>query len=351
MNDAAIAHVLRTTADPYPHPDYAVCRTPNDLYDYFAPDPNADRDVPSHLACDTESTPTGAPFCVTFSSYPGTARLIYTRDTELIKILESEICIYGLAKPHEYIHLLFHNYLHDVEYFEQLNLPVDGPFTDTMVRAYNLCLGGGNDEESSGAGKGSLSLKALAHRLCHMSMRSFTDTVYPHSTPYLRSWLELGQSMLTPPPPPSPVCANCGHPQLIHEVRGKQDRNIGPCWHPGCGSCTRFRKAKVVKEPGDKATTLLYRKINLLLNDMKTKPAVDPWDRVKDWYKAAREEDATPGALAALDELVSVFGPHPVPSIEHVPEEELVWYACRDADATLRLYHILKDYQPWVFYD
>jgi hypothetical protein len=40
----------------------------------------------------------------------------------------------------------------------------------------------------------------------------------------------------------------------------------------------------------------------------------------------------------------------PKPSIAHVPENELVHYAVRDADATLRLYLHMRRLKPWLFY-
>ena len=84
--------------------------------------------------------------------------------------------------------------LHDSEVFDALRLPTE-PFLDTMVRAYNLCLGGGGDDEDEGesrAGRGSLSLKVLAYRHCNMHMTSFKDTVYPHSLPHVLTWLKRG---------------------------------------------------------------------------------------------------------------------------------------------------------------
>ena len=81
---------------------------------------------------------------------------------------------------------LFHNYLHDVIPFEQWSIPIT-KFRDTMVMAYNLCLGGGGDDEDteSKAGRGSLSLKVLSYRHLAMTMTSFKDTVTPHSLPYV----------------------------------------------------------------------------------------------------------------------------------------------------------------------
>jgi hypothetical protein len=48
--------------------------------------------------------------------------------------------------------------------------------------------------------------------------------------------------------------------------------------------------------------------------------------------------------------LLDILGPMPLASIEHVPEPELLHYAVRDADATLRMYLYMQHLSPWIFY-
>ena len=67
-------------------------------------------------------------------------------------------------------------------------------------------------------------------------------------------------------------------------------------------------------------------------------PFVDPWKRVKSWHDWDREY------------VNDYVGPWPVASIEHVPEPELLKYACRDADATLRLHLFLEKHHPWLWF-
>ena len=142
--------------DEYPDLDYQVIRYTNDLYDYADHyvnyfQPPVCRGMP--LAEDTESLPDGSPYCLTFSLSPGTSRLIYASEKSLIQ---------------DYVHLtqgtsplhIFHNYLHDIVPFESWGIPVD-KFADTMVMAYNLCLGGGGDDEEGGAGRGSLEFEGI----------------------------------------------------------------------------------------------------------------------------------------------------------------------------------------------
>jgi hypothetical protein len=330
--------------DPYPTPDYQFIRTENDLYDYIYGSTRIPGDY-SPLGEDTESLPGGLgkmgggpPFCLTFSHTPGTGRLIYTKDKNLLhayrKILEELLPLQ-----------LFHNYLHDSDVFDSLSLPTE-PFLDTMVRAYNLCLGGGGDDEDEGesrAGRGSLSLKVLAYRYCQMRMTSFKDTVWPHSLPHVLTWLKLGRGMFAPDSDREPVC-ECGCEGRWHEPRGKTGRQTGACLN--CNQCEKWRavKKKTINTETDKTLNLLHRKLNTLIVNVETgkldsngKPK-DPWKQFLDWPEYDQKT------------LLDTLGPIPLASIEHVPEPLLLDYAVRDADADLRLYLKMQDMQPWIFY-
>ena len=329
--------------------DYQVADTTNDLYSYadkyvnnFQPyDDGSGMPRGMPLGEDTESLPDDSPYCMTFSMSPGTGRLIYARNTSLLADYRNMVT--ELDPLH-----LFHNYLHDVIPFEQWSIPVR-KFRDTMVMAYNLCLGGGGDDEDteSKAGRGSLSLKVLSYRHLAMSMTSFKDTVYPHSMPHVMRWMKEGLMATAPAAPTGPTCENCGHPQESHAPRGKTQRHTGPCiFHDNnlC-SCLKFKKAKTIKAVEDKVLTLLHRKLHTIITnvttgklDSKGKPS-DPWHRYKEWPDHDHEI------------LTDLLGPIPLPSIAHVPEPALLNYAVRDPDATLRLYYYLVGLQPWIYYD
>jgi len=340
MNELALSLAHTLTLDPFPSPDYSIIRTPAELTAYLYSGRDGYRDSLNPrpiIAEDTESLPAPSrePYCLTFSICPGTGRLIYVRDHDLIARYRDWLTVWH---PHQ----LFHNYLHDSVIFKQLSLPVDH-FTDTMVRAYNLCLGGGGDAEDdeSRAGRGLLSLKVLAWRHLHMRMTSFQDTVHPHSIPYALAWLESACSLLTPAPPRK-TCT-CGHYRDTHAPRGKTGKVMGACTQ--CG-CPRYKQGKVAAKPAeDKQAQLLYTKLNRLTDslraqetDPETGQLIDPWKRYKGWHDWDREM------------LEGALGPIPQPSIAYVPEEELCNYAIRDADATLRLYLYMRRLKPWIFY-
>lgn len=333
--------------DPYPEPDYQFIRTENDLIVYMS-DFDADSRFISNgrpLGEDTESLPGGLgkmgggpPFCLTFSHTPGTGRLIYTKDKHLIEAYRR--MLYELLPLQ-----LFHNYLHDSDVFDTLALPTE-PFLDTMVRAYNLCLGGGGDDEDEGesrVGRGSLSLKVLAYRHCHMRMTSFKDTVWPHSVPHVLTWLKKGREVFAPDSDRPPRCELCGCLQRWHEPRGKTGNQTGPCMN--CDVCPKWKKIKVVKQPEDKTLDLLYRKLGTVINNIESGKLdsdgnpTDPWKRFMKWPEYDQQT------------LLDTLGLIPLASIEHVPESELLHYAVRDADADLRLYQFMLNLRPWIFHD
>lgn len=353
MNEAQLQYIRSLTEDPYPNPDYRICITPVELAQYLDSSPAHHFHASRILACDTESLPTEAPYCFTFSHTPGTGRLVYASNIDTLRAFDNYLSI---AKPL----LLFHNYLYDAQVFTQLGLPIY-KFLDTMVRAYVLCLGGGGDEEDTGgsrAGRGFLSLKIMAWRFLHMRMTSFKDTVYPHSMPRLLDWLELGELAFRPDAPV--VHCECGCPRPAHLHRGKSGKLMGRCGRCACPGYKLRAKGKAESKV-QKPLALLHRKVKMLASEMRelldnralaldlddeddaepeggTGKALDPWKRYKGWHDYDREA------------LVGCLGPVPLPSIEYVPEPELLTYACRDADATLRLYLHMRLLRPWLLY-
>lgn len=340
--------------DPYPEPDYRVIRHRDDLSEYMGELP----DGSNVIACDTESVPTkvgsfhgapvvnpyGDPFCVTFSHTPGTGRLIYVEDDPLLTIFRGTVAV---GRPH----LIFHNYLHDVQVFDQLSIPIYD-FTDTMVRAYNLCLGGGGDDEDteSRAGRGSLSLKILAYRHLNVTMTSFRDTVYPHSIPLMLDWLQKVESTFRPYDPP-PTCS-CGHLTTHHAIKGKRLAPSGPC---SLCACKRHKKADSKLTDEERKWNLLHRKTGNLIGALQNKqladeyeeldleldsddayPFVDPWKRIRSWHDHDKQF------------LKDYMEPWPLASVEHVPEPELLKYACLAGDSLVQTENGLRKIKELV---
>lgn len=310
--------------DPYPSPDYRIIRDMHDLNDYL---PRGERFW--DMSEDTENRPDGTPYCLTFSHTPGTARLIYADNVKVLKAYDSYTQRF---RPLQHMH----NWLHDVEVRAKMGLTYTR-VRDTMIRAYELGIGGGGDDDENDAGsaRGALGLKVLAFRHLHTTMTSFKDTVMPHTLPHVIDWL-LDAKQLSSVAEPKVMC-ECGHGQEDHIEKGKTKRRTGPCMacEPNLidGSpCQKWRKVTPPKP--DKTLSLLHRKVNTLLDQLWAgKAGVDPWKRVGEWPDSEREL------------LEGFLRPMPILDVALLPEDVLLKYAGADADSTLRLALFLNRYR------
>ena len=169
---------------------------------------------------------------------------------------------------------IVHNYLFDANYIEIKN-PVD-----TMVMAYLLGLPQG--------------LKELASRLCGMEMKSYDDVVLPGRREKARAYLEAVSRRNWPDPEP------------VEEIGwdNKQGRIV-----------TKFRKPFNIK-----------RKVNKILADCVSDPSIDPYKR---WMEIdERERSLVEASMGVLEDS----------NLADVREADAVYYGCRDADATIRVY-------------
>ena len=156
---------LRIPRDVWPTPDYKEIGADELLTDYLECN-----DYTSPIACDTEVTRFREPFCLSYSTFPGTGRLIRAEDTEALEIFQ--LMLDRWEGP-----ILFHNYLFDSQVVEKMGLVFPHKrIVDTMVRAYHL----GNLPQG---------LKALAYRLLGMQMQDFDDLTLPYSTPLCLQYL------------------------------------------------------------------------------------------------------------------------------------------------------------------
>lgn len=177
--------------------------------------------------------------------------------------------------------ILFHNWLYDWPVTEAMGLHIPHRLVvDTMARAYHL----GNLPQG---------LKALSSRELGMIMQSFDDVVTPHSSALVLRYYREAYGEPWPKP----------EPQQVRDEQGG--------W-------------KVYKPQS--MTTKLKR----FFTDYTKNPNKDIFDM---WTKNWREEQA---------QIEAKMGPWPGKCISHVPFEEALHYACRDADATLRLWGVLQ---------
>lgn len=133
-------------------------------------------------------------------------------------------------------------------------------------------------------------LKALAFRELGMVMQDFDDLVTPYSTEMVLDYYRAAQTIDWPKPPE----------ELVQDETG--------AW-------------KMYK-PQSMST-----KLKRFFTDYSKNPDKDVFGMWDKWDAPALEQ---------------VCGPYPGRCISHVPFEKVIHYACRDADALVRLYPILQ---------
>lgn len=262
-----LSGTLRLPTDDYPNPDY---REVTDAEEFTALDPT------QPLAADTEYDRHGDPFCLTYSTAPGTGRLIRAGREDLL-------AEFGRHLPHWRGPLLFHNWLADKPITESLGLRFpEHRIVDTMSRVFHL----GNLPQG---------LKALAFRELGMVMDDFESLVSPYSTDQCLLYLRAAQTYDWPKPEEETV---------IDEVTG--------LW-------------KLYKPQS--MSTKLKRFFTDYSKNPEGKDIFKAWDN---WETSQALIEATVGKeFPGLD-------------IRHVPFPITLHYACRDSDATLRLYYVLQ---------
>jgi uracil-DNA glycosylase family 4 len=178
--------------------------------------------------------------------------------------------------------VLFHNYLYDWPITEAMGLRF--PYrrvVDTMARVFHL----GNLPQG---------LKALAFRECGMDMDDFDDVVTPYSRENVLIYYQMAKTVSWPKP----------------EERLELDSKTG-LW-------------KLYKPQS--MTTKLKR----FFTDYGKNPDKDVFEM---WTKNWEAEQAM---------IEAECGPWPGKCISHVPFDRMLYYACRDADALLRVWPIIK---------
>jgi hypothetical protein len=177
--------------------------------------------------------------------------------------------------------ILWHNWLGiDEKACRDMGLRISySKIVDTMVRCFHL----GNLPQG---------LKALAYRLLGMRMESFEDVVTPYSTPLCLSYLREAYNHEWPKP----------EEQLIRADDGS--------W-------------KLYKPQS------MNTKLKRFMSDYQKNPNLSVFDRWANWEDYHKQVE-------------DVMGPWPGRDISYVPFDRTLHYACRDADALIRLWPVLE---------
>lgn len=174
--------------------------------------------------------------------------------------------------------LAFHNALHDLRMLRALDLPLDLPFDDTMVMAYLLQV------EPQG-------LKPLATRHCNMRMQSYDSVLGEAPQRLAHQYINALWELETLEHEEKGIDA-----LMVELEKGRRIQNV----------------PKVPKTPLHKACERGLRSKN-----------------VRRWWKN-QVEDIHVAAYNRLGEM-------PYPTLDVVPLEKALRYACRDPDATNRV--------------
>lgn len=245
------------------------------------------------VALDTEvyTLATMRPYCLSFSTQPGTGFIIHHQHQDALDELHYQITTRSLTT-------LLHNAPFDYPILSSLfrrPLPCNR-IVDTMALAYHI-------------GSIPQGLKPLAYRLLNVDMTDFDSLTLPYWHAALREWLGVVASQLEP---------------AITTPGKKAPRNPN-------------------------APTL--RKVRSLLSALSQSPippTLDPWKRWQGWNP--HDHTIIAGAVQRLNEWREEMGvgvgdvstTMPEVSICYVPWREVLSYAGADADMTLRLWPVLR---------
>jgi uracil-DNA glycosylase family 4 len=220
--------------------------------------------VTRHLACDTESSQRRGAFCLTYSTAPGTGRLIRASRPDLLAAFQRALDKW--RGP-----ILWHNWLHDYKVVPNRLI------RDTMLFAFHL----GNLPQG---------LKALSWRELGMEMSDFEDVVTPHAIVKVIEYYRQMQGI------------EWGKP----EEELVRDDKTG-LW-------------KLYKPQS------LNTKLKRFFTDFGKNPEKDVFQMwTKNWADMQ-------------DRIEAELGPWPGLDVADAPFEEVLPYACRDADALGRLW-------------
>lgn len=274
------------------------------------------------IAVDTESKKTWrgykstiryTPDRLTFCVEPPSAYMIMRSDSSAIEQFAKYF--------RRFRRVYMHNMPHDDWACTQMGIytPVDRVF-DTMSGAYH-------------DGRLAKGLKYLAYRLAGIRMTSFDDVVVPYS--YERALEYLSEACLLNLPGVVQEwtgemvernCPDCRGKGVMSVGRGKTRKVYAcDCSKGGLGIYGDEKIGKVMAKQMTRSQSL-NQAISRLFTDAR-KGDVKIWERWESWSEK-------PHLWDAFKALMDKLGPLPLPSIEYVPEDRAMVYACGDALAT-----------------
>lgn len=294
--------------DQYPNPDYQELTTRNDVLEWLS-------DNPSVLAIDTEGS-VAHPWCLTAAHTPGSARLIDAKNLRSVSVLNEYIADADPLVP-------MHWAAYDLEVLAAMRV-TPRRLADTMLQAYEL------------GPHFSQSLKLGAYRLLGKRMRDYDDLTGEAdrrlAVEYLERVLSEGRC---------DTCRGRGLVVTAHRLKnGKLRRSSHKC--EACNGDTTSWPVPTPLPVWERGKLSLWqpssvgKRVRRILDDVrsgKLNRDGEPTDPRARWEKAD-----PPDAIAAV---IAALGHMPGATLDMVPRDEVIDYACADADATLRIWQLL----------
>jgi len=278
------------------------------------------------VSLDTE-TVHGEWYMTSWCEAPGIARC--TRSRNVVSALLDGIRGSG-------IRLVMHNAPYDMDVLRRAGFRLDGiEIHDTMLAAY----------EFRTVPQG---LKMLARLLAGMEMHSYESTVLPHTLAALAQWVEDAEEALrnrvlalTPVRGESlPLVQNPVPARWLKRkgetVREHRERLIG--LRSEIVELARTAPAVPVLDNAGMKMVALLNEV-LAAGQRTSHEALSLLDKIRDRVIA---EDPAAFELAVRAAELERLPPPPQNTLAHCPDDVRTRYSCRDADATLRIWLVLK---------
>jgi len=279
--------------------NYRKITTVSELEDVFRPD------IPK-IALDTE-TVSGEPYCLSFSQHPGEAFVIFQSNSDVLSALNQNILENSLIS-------ILHNATFDLPVLEKMGVKIAN-FVDTMSMAYLL----GNKPKK---------LKLLAYRIAGMHMHMYSDI------------LKMGDARRI-------------QRYLLDACR--EEWKDAPIKISGWEPRSNVKEKTVVKrmERLDSVGMLTKDVLDRMISKgevPRVTQARNIGNKAEAYFIKSCDNRENPYSLwnstkpeDGREEVEKVLGKMPEPSLLDVPEDVVIRYSARDADATFRIYPILAE--------
>lgn len=263
----------------------------------------------TRVAIDTE-TDGGEPWCLTFSCKPGTGYMIKVDDRALPTFSNA---LKGKT-------VVLHNALFDYPILRKMGLDIKwDQVHDTMIEAYNRCMPQG--------------LKTLAYRLHYMGMSDYNDVVRPYAEDAMAEYIiDCRNKLFSQDATMSYLLGLAAHLQVPQEYKScKVQEKHDLRW-----ASTLETMGMSFQEAEQAVKDILY------LNQYypwHEKGSITPYKKLEGLLRKTEDYEKRFDKLPpyVMDRVDAICGDKPSTGISQVPYEEALWYACRDADATIRI--------------